>query len=348
MIQGDEKRWPDYIDAIEIAHNSTVASATGYTPFFVNHGFDMPLAATVLAACPTSIPAPDEYAAHMAAIHESARDAILLSQAGLRVSAARHRRPADISVGDSVMIDKRSYNPESTPERNAAKLRPLRNGPFLVIRRLEHDNYEVELPADYKGHRIFHASKLTKVVANPAQFKSRQGMVPPSFPKPPQPIRRDGTKYYHVNKILGHRYNKDTKTTEFLFSFVGYPEEDNTWLKLIVSLATTLFSLNILPLTIFLNVLLLSVVSNFTFFPFFFFILLFLFFFSSFSTLILLFFFYKIEDDFYLRKEEKDYEVYSLFVVRSFLFFRIFIVNILIMFVLSLYYILYHILYIIL
>jgi Chromo (CHRromatin Organisation MOdifier) domain len=101
-----------------------------------------------------------------------------------------------------------------------SKLAPKRQGPFKIIRKISPVAYQVELPASWTIHDVFHASLLS-----PYRETTTHG---PNFRRPP-PDLIGGEEEYEVEAIINHRFKGRNRQLQYLIKWKGYPHSDNTW-----------------------------------------------------------------------------------------------------------------------
>jgi hypothetical protein len=101
----------------------------------------------------------------------------------------------------------------------AKKLMPKWIGPFTVTKAVNEVAMQVQLPAGYKMHNVFHASLL----------KHAKGDAVAHYPPPALFV--DGDAYWEVETIVGHRERKAGRrmVREFLVRWAGYGPEHDTW-----------------------------------------------------------------------------------------------------------------------
>jgi hypothetical protein len=88
-------------------------------------------------------------------------------------------------------------------------------GPFPIIKSVNPNTYEVNLPKIYgKLHRTFPVSLL-----KPYSRKKSE--------EPPEPVNLDIKKKFLVKSIRKERVSN--KETQFLVKWLGYPEHENIW-----------------------------------------------------------------------------------------------------------------------
>ena len=91
-------------------------------------------------------------------------------------------------------------------------------GPFPISQKVGPVAYRLELGQRLRRvHPVFHVSLLRRSV------EGGDGA------SPPEPLELDGELEYEVATIRQHRQRRDG-TREFLVSWVGYDQSEDTWL----------------------------------------------------------------------------------------------------------------------
>jgi hypothetical protein len=101
-----------------------------------------------------------------------------------------------------------------------AKLAPRHHGPFKITKIISPVAVQLELPAQWSIHPVFHNSLLTPYTETPSHG--------PNFTRPP-PDLIDGEEEYEVEQIRSHQTWGRRKTLQYLIKWKGYPKSDNTW-----------------------------------------------------------------------------------------------------------------------
>ena len=92
-----------------------------------------------------------------------ARHQMAGAQERMRDQANRHRREPDFVVGDRVLILKKVWS----TDRPSDKLEfPLTKQSFL-IKGMKGSSYELEVPDNWRGSRVFHAKRLRRAAKDP-------------------------------------------------------------------------------------------------------------------------------------------------------------------------------------
>ena len=119
-------------------------------------------------------------------------------------------------TGDQVWLEGRNLQ----IDWSSAKLAPKRHGPFKIKKVLSPITYQLELPAQWKIHDIFHANLLT-----PYHETKLHGA---NFIRPP-PDLIDGEEEYEIEEILQSRKFGRGCKVQYLVKWKGYPDSENQW-----------------------------------------------------------------------------------------------------------------------
>src|SRR5258707_4105453 len=124
--------------------------------------------------------------------------------------------PSQFKINDQVWLDAKNLRlPYQT-----TKLAPKHYGPFRVNKEVSPVAYQLNLPASWTIHDVFHASLLL-----PYQENAIHG---PNFSRPP-PDLIQGTKEYEVDHVVNDRRHGKSRMLQYFVKWKGYPESDNTW-----------------------------------------------------------------------------------------------------------------------
>jgi transposase InsO family protein len=214
----DAAPWPTRLPQIAFAYNSSVHSATGYTPFFLANMREPRIM--------TTHNSPPDIAADLRPVLDTIAD--IQPDEAIRADAARHienavatdadhhdkrRRPApDWQPGQrvyvrTVCLGRNAHVREEL--RLKRKSLPLWAGPFTIRRRVSANVYHVDLPATIHAHRHINVKNLKPVPAGAGEHH-----------EPPPVYVTDEAEYYQPEKIMQHR--KRHGRTELLVKWVGY------------------------------------------------------------------------------------------------------------------------------
>jgi hypothetical protein len=161
---GHESRqqlWEDYLPIMEFEINNAVNSSTGFSPFFLWYGQHPNTPATMaVERDPPTLRMPaatQDFLQHIEGAVQAAKDSIARAQRTMKDYYDRKRQHITFSVGETVFVEKWGL-PEN---RRGNKLSPLRHGPFKVKRIINPVAYELDVPATWHLHNVFHVSFLT-------------------------------------------------------------------------------------------------------------------------------------------------------------------------------------------
>ena len=185
----------EWLPFATFSYNDKIHSATGYSPFFLNHGRH-PWKGTELNTRVQNQSAQDLVSA-MASARESAKKALEKANDRMKAAYDKHKAPSvEYQKGDKVMLEMTNI-PTQRPSR---KLEDHRQGPFEILEKIGRSAYRIKLPDSW-------LQKGVSPVFNEAYLKP---FVEPKFsgqlrPKPPGPVSMKDTHVYEVDEVLDSR-----------------------------------------------------------------------------------------------------------------------------------------------
>jgi len=161
----DSANWPNSIAATEFALNSSISSATGYSPLALAFG---------LSPLEISEKAKDIQ------IHEQIKNAkinIAKAQDKMERNANKFKSfPEDIKKGDLVLLDRKGLN-WATEKNEDLKLKSKRLGPFKVLEiDKKFQNFKLDLPKQLPVYPWFFRSLIKKYVKPSETFPDRKNI----------------------------------------------------------------------------------------------------------------------------------------------------------------------------
>jgi len=209
-----QDNWVPLLATAEFAHNNSVHTATGVTPFFANQG----LHPNTGRGSRSVSDDPNVLAVKLKEYSEFLRTNLEEARQDMKRFADRHRSAAPIyQPGDKVLLSTKNFGTSRPKPKWADKW----IGPYRILKEAHpgSSSYVLSLPPSIKIYPVFHTSLLTPDVENTLVGRKR--------PAPP-PVVIDGEQEYEVEAILDvrKRYGK----TQYLVSWKGYGPEENLWL----------------------------------------------------------------------------------------------------------------------
>jgi hypothetical protein len=217
----DMDNWVELLPLAEFAHNTQHHSALGMSPFEATYGYKASFIPSFSAFYEenqedTLVPAALDFAKSLKAQHDQLVQELKFSQTRMAISADKTRRPVpDFKVGEYVWLDARDFK----TERAMKKLDHKFFGPFKVLKKVNANAYELELPISMsRKHPVFNVSKLWKALIDEQR----------AYERPPPVLVEDGEEFFEIERILKERKVRGGKR-QYLIKWKGYPDTDNTW-----------------------------------------------------------------------------------------------------------------------
>ena len=204
----EQTNWKELLPITQYAMNDAESATTKVTPNFAVFGTKR----IHQREQPTDIELP--LSKRMRIWHENIRNELNWAKEQYKIYYDRKRTEApNLQKGARVYLKRRTTGQKNfniKTGRKATKLEHLQLGPFRIKRKLDYDNYELELPEHMKIHPIVHIS-LLKPTNNPETTEKVTA----------------SDNVFEVETIKGKRTKQGI--TEYLIKWVGYEDEENTW-----------------------------------------------------------------------------------------------------------------------
>lgn len=224
-VADDRTTWSDWLHLLEHAYNSRVHASTGASPYFLLYGFEPRSPLDAIDTADSAIPRTadlEKFVATFRMHRDSARRSVARAQLKQVESYNKGRRDLAFEAGDLVLVNPHSLEwVESKGE--GAKLVQRWIGPFEVQQRINAHTYRLRLPDNFPGQPVFNLQHLKKYQKSPPEFGERTIM-------PDTRILKPANEEYEVEKIIGHRYDKQRRTMLYLVRWVGYSPLYDLWL----------------------------------------------------------------------------------------------------------------------
>jgi hypothetical protein len=200
--------WTHWLTIASVVHNNWINQTLGMTPNQVLLGYDVNLFLSENLA--SNNPSTDDWIKTLMDRCATAVEAINCSAWKSMVIPSQYQK--GVQVWLEVVNLKIKHQ--------KTKLAPKRYGPFMIEREISPVAYQLQLPASWGIHDVFHASLLS-----PYHETAAHG---PNFLRPPLDLI-DGQEEYEVERIISHQRHGRSKQLQYLIKWVGYPHHDNTW-----------------------------------------------------------------------------------------------------------------------
>lgn len=212
-VSASQTDWDTKLSCAEFAINNADHESTGTTPFMLNYGHHPYLPVTLLSH--VRAPSATDFVQRMQRLVNEARVAHRAATLKQAQYANSKRRDLQFSVGDWVLLSSKDLR----FKQGSPKLLPRWVGPFQVHKRIGKQAYELNLPARWKIHDVFHVSKLEPY--------RRDGSIQP----PPPTELLQGEEEYEVDSIMNHRRvnSRGKPKYEYLVRWTGHTPENDTW-----------------------------------------------------------------------------------------------------------------------
>lgn len=214
VIDYTQAEWTRHLPTVEFAVNMSINESTKVSPYEMLYGVKVRDCIEAMSgSLDTHNPTASEFNDERIRIRQRGEAAIAWAQARQAKYYDDKHKPKEYAVGDSVMLSTKDFK---IPGARGNKLGPRRIGPFKVLARHGKLAYELDLPDNYRMHRVISIAKLED--ARPS--KSDQ-------PPPPMVTEIDNQETYEVECILAQgRLNNQLK---YKVKWKGYAESEATW-----------------------------------------------------------------------------------------------------------------------
>ena len=217
--KGNDRNWTSHLDSILFAYNNSIHTSTGFSPFYLHHGFSPRTIPTFTR--PSGYSFSDQLVQHRCDL-ESAHENISIAQQRQSNQYDSKHKLETFGVGEWVLLSRSGLNYLPSKSKSPILLQSFL-GPFMISSAdLERDNYTLALPSTMRCHKTFHARCLKKYNSPYKEFPLREKI------RLEQPvIVENGSPEFEIENILDRQMINSTRM--FLVSWVGFDRSSDSW-----------------------------------------------------------------------------------------------------------------------
>jgi transposase InsO family protein len=227
-----EMDWSDKLEDFQMAYNSSVHTATGFTPYFLLNGKEMRKPSNFLIDQSqkerTGIDKQSTalFLDRMEASWNRAKESMQFGQEVQRRSYNASHLPLNMEVGELVLVNPHTLKMSGDWQNLGNKLLPRWEGPFEIIRKYSPNVYQIRLPPDWDIYPVLHVAHLKPYKSSPPEFGNR----------PDISIRkRKETSYedWEVVEITAEKYKSSknrTKLYKAIWRINNVEQETDEWI----------------------------------------------------------------------------------------------------------------------
>ncbi|PKU61410.1 hypothetical protein MA16_Dca028333 [Dendrobium catenatum] len=154
------KQWDLILAQVEFAFNRSISQATKRSPFEVAYGYNpvTPLDLVPIIQQTAFSTDAEQRGLEIQQLHKQVQETIAKHNEKCRKQANKTRRSVEFKEGDLVWIRLRK---ERFPPGAFSKLKNKADGPFRVIKKINNNAYQIDLPGDYQISATFNVADLT-------------------------------------------------------------------------------------------------------------------------------------------------------------------------------------------
>jgi len=222
-VSSQQDDWDEFLPLVEMAYNGSVQASTGFPPYYLNTGRNLPNCLNRAMEDVDELPTP----ATAVLLREwdealiKARENIRKAQQRQQQNADKHRRELVFKPGAQVLLSTENLRSQMV---GAPKLLPRFIGPYSIKRVVSPTAYELILPSAMRIHPVFHVHLLKP-------YLNSEEIMPERIPIHPRPTPtvygEDEEPEWDVESILDKRQRG--RQLQYLVKWKGYPLEEASW-----------------------------------------------------------------------------------------------------------------------
>ncbi len=218
--------WDGLLTACEIALNNSKQSSTGYSPYYLNYGFNPRFPLDLVFSEVSDVPKAEEYLKNIEDSNRLAKEHLEAAQQRQKLYYDNKHKHLEFKIGDNVLLNGEHL---LTDVGLTKKLQQKWYGPYKVIEKIGKGAYKLELPSHSKAHPVFNVTLLKAFNESEFNFDGRDNVV---LPSPPVSSEDYSNKEYEIEALLkydGRHYYKGKKIPMYLVKYRGYDVSEAQW-----------------------------------------------------------------------------------------------------------------------
>jgi hypothetical protein len=216
FVHNKPKQWGQYLHWAEWHYNTSIHTATGFSPFQIVYGRPPPTLSDYIPGS-TQLQAVEATLLDRDSILQILKNKLQKAQSMMKTAADQHRISHKFAVGDFAFVKLRPYRQISVAGRRVHKLSKRYYGPYKLIKAIGEVAFQLELPPTSKIHPVFHVSQLKPCLGDTAATLD----LPPTA--------EENHPVIQPLSVLDWKYNTEATEWQVLIQWEGLFPEDSTW-----------------------------------------------------------------------------------------------------------------------